>query len=93
MPTDVPASAESWLPGFEVGFYCGLLAPAGTPRPIVERLNKELRVMPRADDFRKRMIADGADPIASTPEEYATNIEREEEKRATLVMKLALKVE
>ena len=42
---DVPTSAESGLPGFEAVQYYGLAAPAGTPRPIVDRLNKELRTI------------------------------------------------
>src|ERR1700761_2883415 len=56
---DVPTSAEAGLPGFEVVQYYGLTAPAGVPRPIVERLNAELRKILAADDFKKRLIADG----------------------------------
>jgi tripartite-type tricarboxylate transporter receptor subunit TctC len=84
---DVPTAAESGLPGFEAVQYYGLLAPAGIPRPIVERLNKELRSMIESEDN------DGGDPIASTPEEYAANIEREEGKWAELIKKLGLKIE
>jgi tripartite-type tricarboxylate transporter receptor subunit TctC len=79
---DVPTAAESGLPGFEAVQYYGLLAPAGIPRPIVERLNKELRTMIESEEMTKRIVADGGDPIASTPEEYAANIEREEGKWA-----------
>jgi tripartite-type tricarboxylate transporter receptor subunit TctC len=69
------------------------LAPAGTPTPIVERLNRELRVIVTSDEFKKRMIADGGGPVASTPEEYAANIVREESKWTGLVKRLGLKVE
>src|SRR5258708_21584113 len=82
---DVPTAAESGLPGFEAVQYYGLSAPAGIPRPIVERLNKELRSMLESEEITKRIIADGGDPIASTPEEYAANIEREEGKWAALI--------
>jgi tripartite-type tricarboxylate transporter receptor subunit TctC len=90
---DVPTAADSGLPGFEAVQYYGLSAPAGTPRPIVERLNKELRSMIESEEMTKRIVADGGDPIASTPEEYAANIEREESKWAALIKKLGLKIE
>jgi tripartite-type tricarboxylate transporter receptor subunit TctC len=90
---DVPTAAESGLPGFEVVQYYGLIAPAGVPRPIVERLNKELRTMLAADDFKKRLITYGDDPVPSTPEEYAENIRREEGKWAALVKKLGMKLD
>jgi tripartite-type tricarboxylate transporter receptor subunit TctC len=90
---DVPTAAEAGLPGLDVVLYYGLLAPAGTPIPIVERLNRELRVIVTSDEFKKRMIADGGGPVASTPEEYAANIVREEGKWTGLVKRLGLKVE
>ena len=90
---DVPTAAESGLPGFEVVQYYGLIAPAGVPRPIVERLNKELRTMLAADDFKKRLVTYGDDPAPSTPEEYAENIRREEGKWSALVKKLGLKLD
>jgi len=89
---DVPTTAESGMPGLDIVQYYGLVAPAGTPKPIVERLNKELRKIVSADDIRKRIIADGGGPVASTPEEYAANIEREEGKWAALIKKLGLVV-
>ena len=90
---DIPTAAESGLPGFEAVLYYGLAAPAGTPRPIVERLNKELRAILAADEMKKRLIDDGTDPTPSTPEEYAANIAREESKWAAFVQKLGLKIE
>jgi tripartite-type tricarboxylate transporter receptor subunit TctC len=90
---DVPTAAESGLPGFEAVQYYGLTAPAGVPRLIVDRLNKELRTMLAADDFKKRLITYGDDPAPSSPEEYAANIKREEAKWAALVKKLGLKLD
>jgi tripartite-type tricarboxylate transporter receptor subunit TctC len=90
---DVPTAAQSGLPGFEAVQYYGLIAPAGVPRPIVDRLNKELRAMLAAADFKKRLITYGDDPAPSTPEEYAANIKREEGKWAALVKKLGLKLD
>ncbi len=90
---DVPTAAQSGLPGFEAVQYYGLTAPAGVPQPIVERLNAELRKILAADDFKKRLIADGSDPMPSTPEQYAENIRREEGKWAALVKQLGLTLE
>jgi len=90
---DVPTATESGLPGFESVLHYGLVAPAGTPKPIVERLNKELRVLVNTDEVKKRINQDGGDPLTSTPEEYAADIDREETKWGTLIKKLNLKVE
>ena len=90
---NVPTAAESGLPGFEAVQYYGVVAPAGTPAPIVDRLNAALRAMLASDDVKKRLIAAGSDPAPSTPEGYAQNIKREEGKWAALVKKLGLKIE
>jgi tripartite-type tricarboxylate transporter receptor subunit TctC len=90
---DVPTADESGLPGFESVLHYGLLAPAGTPPPIIGRLNKELRALVTSDEVKKRIHAEGGDPLASTPEEYAADIDREETKWARLIKKLQLKVE
>jgi len=88
---DVPTAAG--LPGLDVVLYYGLTAPAGTPRPIVERLNKELRAIVTSDEFKKRIVADGGGPAPSTPEEHAANIAREEGKWNAIIKKLGLKLE
>ena len=90
---EVPTAAESGLPGFEAVQYYGLAAPAGTPRPIVDRINRELQTILTSDEMKKRLIADGSDPAPSTPEQYGDNIKREEGKWAALVQKLGLKLE
>jgi tripartite-type tricarboxylate transporter receptor subunit TctC len=90
---DVPTSAEAGLPGFEAVQYYGLAAPAGTPRPIVERLNKELVAILKTDDMKKRLLAEGSEPTPGAPEDYATNIKQEEGKWADLIAKLGLKIE
>ncbi len=90
---DVPTIAEQGLPGFEAVLRYGLVVPVGTPRPIIERLNKELRAVLAADDIRSRFATIGAEPLSSTPEEYATDIENEETKWSTLVKSLGLKAE
>jgi tripartite-type tricarboxylate transporter receptor subunit TctC len=90
---DTPTFAESGLPGFEAVLHYGVLAPAGTPRPIVDRLNSELRKLATNEDVKKRIAAEGGDPLTSTPEEYAADIDREETKWSALIRRLNLKVE
>jgi tripartite-type tricarboxylate transporter receptor subunit TctC len=70
--------------------YYGVAAPAGTPRPIVDRLNKELRAIVMSEEISRRIVADGGDPVATTPEEYAANLARGEAKWAALVKKIGL---
>jgi tripartite-type tricarboxylate transporter receptor subunit TctC len=90
---DVPTADESGLPGFESVLHYGLLAPSGTPRPIIERLNAELRALLKNAQVQQRIVAEGGDALASTPEEYAKDIEREASKWGALVRRLNLKVE
>jgi len=90
---DVPTASESGLPGFDAVLHYGLIAPAGTPRPIIERLNKELRALAETDLVKQRIQAEGGDAMTSTPEEYAQDIDQEETKWSTLIKKLNLKVE
>ena len=89
----VPTSAEAGLPGLESGLNYGLLAPADTPGPIVEKLNRALRAGIDTPEVRARIAADGGDPLPSTPEEYTRDIEREDARWGALIKKLNLKVE
>jgi tripartite-type tricarboxylate transporter receptor subunit TctC len=82
---DVPTIAEAGVPGFEASLYYGLVAPAGTPRPIIDKLNKALRTALATDEVRKRLSTDGAEPAPSSPEEYAAQIDREETKWSKVV--------
>jgi tripartite-type tricarboxylate transporter receptor subunit TctC len=89
----VPTSAEAGLSGFEAGLNYRLLAPIGTPRPIIDRLNKELRALIDASEVKAGIASDGGDPMPSSPEEYAADIASEDQKWGTLIRKLGLKVE
>jgi tripartite-type tricarboxylate transporter receptor subunit TctC len=90
---DVPTFDESGMPGFEAVLHYGLLAPAGTPKEIVDKLSAELRKLVDTDDVKQRIHAEGGDPMTSTPDEYAADIDKEETKWGGLVRKLGLKVE
>jgi tripartite-type tricarboxylate transporter receptor subunit TctC len=90
---DLPTVSESGLPGFEAVLHYGIVAPAGTPRPIIEKLNAALRTAVQSDELKLRIAADGAEPLASTPEEYAADIDREETKWSEIVRSSGAKVE
>ncbi|MFL5064563.1 MAG: Bug family tripartite tricarboxylate transporter substrate binding protein [Xanthobacteraceae bacterium] len=90
---EVPTVAEASLPGFSAAVRYGLLAPAGTPRAIIDRLNRELQSALAAEDVQERLRREGADPVESSPDDYAAEIDREEAKWGALVRKLGLKME
>jgi tripartite-type tricarboxylate transporter receptor subunit TctC len=75
---DMPTIAESGVPGFDAVLRYGLVAPAGTPRPIIERLNTALRATLASEEVRNRLAIEGAEPLPSTPDEYAVDIDHEE---------------
>jgi tripartite-type tricarboxylate transporter receptor subunit TctC len=90
---DIPTVAETGLPGFEVVQRSTLLAPAGTPRAIIERLNKELNAVLATDEVRRRLAVEGGEPVPGAPEEYAADIDREEMRWSKLVATIGLKGE
>ncbi len=71
---DVPTVAEAGVPGFETVAWFGLLAPAGTPRAIVDRLSGEIHRIVQLPDVRARIEATGAEAVGSTPQEFAERI-------------------
>jgi tripartite-type tricarboxylate transporter receptor subunit TctC len=67
---DIPTIAESGLPGYRYEYWYGMLAPAKTPRAIVEKLNREITDIMRAEDVRNRWIALGVEPAPMTPQAF-----------------------
>jgi tripartite-type tricarboxylate transporter receptor subunit TctC len=90
---DIPTIAEAGLPGYEAVQWFGLLAPAATPREIVSRLHGETVRALQAGDVRSRLSADGADPVGSTPEEFAAFIRSETTKWAKVVKEAGIQPE
>jgi len=82
---DMPTIAESGIPGFEASLFYGIVAPAGTPRVIIDKLNEALRAALASDDVRQRLATDGAEPTPSTPEEYADHIDKDETRWSAVV--------
>jgi tripartite-type tricarboxylate transporter receptor subunit TctC len=74
---DIPTIAEGGLPGYESVQWYGLLAPARTPREIIERLHNEVVAILRAPEVRERFARDGAEQVGSLPEEFAAFIRAE----------------
>jgi tripartite-type tricarboxylate transporter receptor subunit TctC len=90
---DVPTVAEQGLPGFEAVLHYGIVAPAGTPRPIIDKLNTALREALGDEAVAKRLATEGAEPLSTTSEEYAADIDREETKWSALVKKAGANAE
>jgi tripartite-type tricarboxylate transporter receptor subunit TctC len=90
---DVPTVAESGVPGYVAVIHYGMVAPAGTPKAITERLNAALNDALKSDDVKARIIDEGGDALIGTPEQQAADIDAEETKWGALVRKLGLKAE
>ena len=90
---NVPTLAESGLPGFDVTLRYGISAPAGTPRAVVERLNKELNAALATESVRTRIVQEGAEPVPISPEEYAADIDREETRWSAVIKSIGIQPE
>ena len=91
---DLPTIAESGLPGFEIVSWYGLLAPAGTPRPIVDRLHREVtRILALPDTREQLFVKGGLEHIGSTPEDFAATLRREMPQYTRIVQLAGAKAE
>jgi tripartite-type tricarboxylate transporter receptor subunit TctC len=73
---DVPAIAET-VPGYEADAFQGMVAPAGVPKEIVRQLADDIAAIVRLPEIRERIVADGAEPIGSTPEAFGAFLKKE----------------
>lgn len=90
---EVPTIAESGLPGYEFVTWHGMLAPKGTPRPIVVLLNERIRKTMTAPDQAQRFHDRGLDVIASTPEEFSTHLKNELQKWGRVIKERGMRAE
>jgi tripartite-type tricarboxylate transporter receptor subunit TctC len=90
---DVPTLAESGLPDYQAGSWYGVMAPAGTPRAIIERLHRTIVNSLQQPDVVQRLGAEGAEVIGSTPEEFGAHIKFELARVAAVVRAAGIKIE
>ena len=90
---EIPTLNELGVTGFDAGAWLGLLAPAGTPKPIIEKLNRELNAILDEPESQKRLLALGAETLKSTPDEFVVFIKNEREKWGNRVRQSGAKLE
>lgn len=90
---ELPTIAEAGLPGFETVAWFGVLAPAGTPPEIVNRLSAEIGKIARSPEMREKLVAMGAEPVGGTPAEFKAVIDRDIAKWKPLAQKVGIKVD
>ena len=90
---NVPTLAEAGVPGYETGIWLGLMAPAGTPRPILERLNVEITKVINAPDVRDNWLKQGAAPMSMTLDQFDRFLRDDIVKWADVVKKSGAKVD
>ena len=88
-----PFPIAETLPGYEAAQFFGILARAGTPRPVIDRLNQEINRALGTPDLKERMKADGLEAGGSTPDEFAARIKAETEKWANVIKTAGIKPE
>ena len=88
---DVPTAAESGLPGFEIGSWSAVVAPAGTPGPIVQRLNQEVHKAMATREVQEGFNKQMAEIVVGTPEELARHIANEFTKWGKLIAEARIK--
>ena len=74
---DIPTVAEAGVPDYESGSWYGIIAPAGTPRAIIELLHQEIAAAVRSPDITGRLVAEAVIPVGGTPAEFAAYIQKE----------------
>mgnify|MGYP003326468463 CR=1 FL=1 len=90
---DIPAVAESGLAGYEAVQWTAMMAPAATPADILSKLQKEIVAILRTNEIRDKLAVDGAEIVASSPEEFAIFLRNETVKWAAVVKASGAKAE
>jgi len=90
---EVPTISEAGVPGYESTQWFGILAPAGTPSPLIDRLNQEIVRIMQSPAVKQRLTNDGMEIVAGTPEQFGAHIKAETEKWAKVIKAMGLKTE
>ena len=90
---EIPTMQEAGVPGYEVAGWYGVLAPAKTPKPLIDKLNAEIVRALKSPDIQNRLAADGSEAIGSTPAEFGAHIKSEVAKWAKVTRDAGIKAE
>jgi tripartite-type tricarboxylate transporter receptor subunit TctC len=90
---ELPTMAEAGLPGFDISTWFGLFAPAGTPKEIIAKWNAEVAKILNSPEMREKLIAQGAEPVPTTPEQFAAFMKSEIPKYAKIIKASGAKVD
>ena len=90
---DVPTLEEAGTPGHEVGFWMGVLLPAGTPKPIVDQLQGQIGKILALPDVKERLATIGFDPLESTPDGFSAHMKSETDKWSKVVREANIKID
>ncbi|CAB3634539.1 Bug family tripartite tricarboxylate transporter substrate binding protein [Achromobacter pestifer] len=90
---NVPTVTETVVPGFEMGAWQGVVAPAGTPAPVIQKLNAEIRRALQSSEMQKQLNVQGAQALGSTPQEYASYIKSEIQRWGEVVREANVKLD
>ena len=90
---DLPTFSEQGVPGFELPVWVGVYAPAGTPKPAIERIQRELKAVVSEPDIVRRMLDQGQAPIANTPDEFIASFKVDFPKWEALIRASGAKAE
>jgi tripartite-type tricarboxylate transporter receptor subunit TctC len=90
---DIPTLQESGIPGHEVGYWNGIVVPTGTPREIIEQLNRQIIQVISLPEVKTRLVTVGFEPIGSTPEAFAAHIAAESAQWAKVVRDARIKID
>jgi len=82
---ELPTVSEAGVPGYEVDVWFGFAAPAGTPQPIIDKLNSEIVQILRMPDVKEKFAAQGVDVVGSTPQQFAAHLKDQSAKWAKVV--------
>jgi tripartite-type tricarboxylate transporter receptor subunit TctC len=90
MLPDVPTVAEQGYPGFESTSWLGMLTPAGVPRPIIDRLNREIVTLLDTPEVQRMVLAEGGEIVSGTPEDFGAFLRSELPKWAQVIKKAGI---
>ena len=93
MLPDVPTIAEAGVPGYEATIWLGIMAPAGTPKPIVDKLNAEINKVLSKPEVKEAWAKQGAEPLVMTPAEFDTYLRGDIDKWAKVIQTAGIKVQ